>query len=92
MTLSKEDKLAIIAEHGGSDKNTGSTPVQVALLTDRINYLTEHLKSHKHDHHGRRGLLKLVAKRSRHLKYLANKDIEAYRALTAKLGIRAKLG
>ena len=88
MVLTKDQKSSIIAEHGQKDTNTGSAEVQVGLLTARINYLTEHLKTHKKDHHGRRGLLKLVAKRSKHLKYLHRKDIESYRAITTKLGIR----
>ncbi len=91
MTVTKERKSEIIKEYGASDKNTGSADVQVALLSERINELTEHLKVHKKDHHSRRGLLKLVAKRSKLLKYISKKDVEHYRELTAKLGIRQKL-
>ena len=90
MTITKERKAELIKEFGGSEGNTGSADVQVALLTDRINELTEHLKSHKKDHHSRRGLLMLVAKRNKLLKYIARQDVERYRALTAKLGIRQK--
>lgn len=91
MVLTKERKAELIKEFGGSDANTGSAEVQAALLTDRINYLTEHLKVHKKDHHSRRGLLKLVAQRNKLLKYLHGVDVERYRAVTAKLGIRQKL-
>jgi len=90
MVLSKERKAELIKEFGGSDGNTGSSEVQIALLTDRINYLTEHLKSHQKDHHSRRGLLKLVAKRNKLLKYVSGRDIERYRGLADKLGIRQK--
>ena len=78
----------IIAEHATSEGDTGSPEVQVALLTRRINDLTEHLKVHKHDHHSRRGLLLLVGRRRRLLKYLAQKDITRYRALIERLGLR----
>ena len=88
MPLDKEGKKELFAKFGGSDTNTGSTEVQVALLTHRINELTEHLRVHKHDHHSRRGLLLLVGRRRRLLKYLASKDIERYRALIGKLGLR----
>ena len=91
MTVTKDRKTEIIKEFGASDKNTGSADVQVALLSERISYLTEHLKMHKKDHHSRRGLLKLVAKRSKLLKYIGKKDVSHYRELTAKLGIRQKL-
>lgn len=90
MTISTVEKAQIIKEHGAQDTDTGSSSVQVALLTARINDLTEHLKVHKKDHHSRRGLLKMVSRRSRLLKYIASTDIEAYRALTEKLGIRQK--
>ena len=70
------------------DTDTGSPEVQIALLTDRINHLTEHLKVHKKDHHSRRGLLMLVGRRRRLLDYLAKNDVERYRALIAKLGLR----
>src|SRR5579859_7843678 len=81
-------KKEIIAEHATSEGDTGSPEVQVALLTKRINGLTEHLKVHKHDHHSRRGLLLLVGRRRRLLKYLAKTDITRYRALIEKLGLR----
>lgn len=78
----------IIAEFGKHDSDTGSPEVQVALLTDRINDLTEHLRTHKHDHHSRRGLLMLVGKRRRLLNYLKSQDVERYRSLIAALGLR----
>jgi len=81
-------KKEIIAGHATSEGDTGSPEVQVALLTRRIQELTEHLKVHKHDHHSRRGLLLLVGRRRRLLKYLASTDIERYRALISKLGLR----
>jgi small subunit ribosomal protein S15 len=81
-------KQEIIAEHATRAGDTGSPEVQVALLTRRINELTEHLKVHKHDHHSRRGLLLLVGRRRRLLKYLARTDITRYRALIEKLGLR----
>jgi len=81
-------KNEIIAGHATSEVDTGSPEVQVALLTRRINDLTEHLKMHKHDHHSRRGLLLLVGRRRRLLQYLYRKDIERYRALIQKLGLR----
>lgn len=81
-------KQRIIAEHARSEGDTGSPEVQVALMTERINHLTEHLKDHKQDHHSRRGLLLLVGRRRRLLKYLANIDIGRYRALISKLGLR----
>ena len=83
-----ETKQNIIASARVHDTDTGSPEVQVALLTARINHLTEHLKANKNDHHSRRGLLKMVGKRRKLLDYLAKKDIERYRALIAKLGIR----
>ena len=82
------DKGATIAEHRTHDRDTGSPEVQVALLTDRIDHLTEHLRVHEKDHHSRRGLLTLVGHRRRLLDYLASEDIERYRALIAKLGLR----
>ena len=88
MALTKEVKAAIIAEYGKDANDSGSAEVQVALLTQRIKDLTEHLKSHKGDHHTRRGLLKLVGQRRRLLNYIKNRDIEEYRTLIAKLGIR----
>lgn len=78
----------IIAEHGSHDSDTGSPEVQVALLSGRINHLTEHLRIHKQDHHSRRGLLMMVGRRRRLLKYLRNQDVERYRNLIAKLGLR----
>jgi small subunit ribosomal protein S15 len=89
-TTSKERKLELVKEFGKSDKNTGSAPVQIALLSERINHLTEHLKGHKKDRHSRRGLLMMVSKRNKLLKYLQGNDIEQYRALTEKLGLRQK--
>ena len=83
-----EDKQGIIREHATGEGDTGSPEVQVALLTQRIRHLTEHLRAHKHDYHSRRGLLKMVGKRRRLLKYLQKKDVERYRALIAKLGLR----
>jgi small subunit ribosomal protein S15 len=81
-------KKEIMADHATAEGDTGSPEVQVALLTRRINDLTEHLKVHKHDHHSRRGLLLLVGRRRRLLKYLAKKDITRYRALIERLGLR----
>lgn len=81
-------KEAIISQYGLHEQDTGSAPVQIALLTERIAHLTEHLKAHKHDEHSRRGLLKMVGRRRRLLKYLSEKDHEAYRELIAKLGLR----
>ncbi|HKL16319.1 MAG TPA: 30S ribosomal protein S15 [Balneolaceae bacterium] len=88
MSISKEKVQEVITEYGGSEENTGSTEAQIALLTARINHLTEHLKENKLDHASRRGLLKLVGKRKRQLTYLKNTDIEGYRELIQKLGIR----
>ena len=88
MSLTADRKREIISRHGRGDGDTGSTEVQVALLTQRINELTEHLRTHKHDHHSRRGLLKLVGRRRRFLNYLQRKDIERYRALIKELGLR----
>ena len=78
----------IIKEYGKSDKDTGSAEVQVALLSNRIDHLTDHLKTHKKDHHTRRGLLMLVGKRKRLLQYLQNQDVQKYRDLINKLGLR----
>ncbi|MCI8430214.1 MAG: 30S ribosomal protein S15 [Lachnospiraceae bacterium] len=86
--ISKEKKQAIIAEYGRSEGDTGSPEVQVAILTARIQELTEHLKVNKKDHHSRRGLLKMVGQRRGMLAYLKNTDIERYRTLIAKLGLR----
>jgi len=88
MPLPKDVKANIIAEYKRGDADTGSAEVQVALLTQRIRDLTEHLKLHKKDHHTRRGLLKLVGQRRRMLNYLKKTDIERYRAVIAQLGIR----
>jgi small subunit ribosomal protein S15 len=82
------DKSATITEHRRHDSDTGSPEVQVALLSERINHLTEHLKVHKKDHHSRRGLLMLVGQRRRLLDYLNANDVDRYRALIAKLGLR----
>ena len=84
----KEEKYAIIKEYAQHEGDTGSPEVQIALLTKRINDLTEHLKTHKKDHHSRRGLLKMVGQRRNLLNYLTKVDIERYRAIIAKLGIR----
>ena len=86
--ITKEKKAAIIAEYGKTPEDTGSTQVQVAILTARINELTEHLKVHKKDHHSRRGLLKKVGQRKSLLNYLAKKDVQRYRELIKKLGLR----
>jgi small subunit ribosomal protein S15 len=88
MSLDTDIKKSIIAEYGTKEGDTGSPEVQIAMLTKRISDLTEHLKTHKHDHHSRRGLLLLVGKRRRLLKYLQATDIERYRALIERLGIR----
>ena len=82
------DKQATITKFGSADTDTGSTRVQIALLTDRINHLTDHLKVHRKDHHSRRGLLMLVGTRRRFLDYLRENDIEEYRELIADLGLR----
>ena len=86
--ISKESKAEIIAKYKRDEKDTGSPEVQIALLTERINELTEHLKVHKKDNHSRRGLLKMVVKRRNLLNYLAKKDINRYREIVAKLGLR----
>ena len=86
--LTKETKSEIIKEYARSEGDTGSPEVQVAILTYRIKELTEHLKTHQKDHHSRRGLLKMVGKRRGLLDYLKSKDIEAYRSLIERLGIR----
>jgi small subunit ribosomal protein S15 len=83
-----ENKDETIREHRVHESDTGSPEVQVAVLTRRIAHLTEHLREHKHDYHSRRGLLKMVGKRRRLLKYLQKKDVERYRALITKLGLR----
>ena len=86
--LLKEEKTAVIEANRAHENDTGSPEVQIAILTKRINDLTEHLKTHKKDHHSRRGLLKMVGHRRNLLNYLAKKDIERYRAVVAKLGLR----
>ncbi|HYO60900.1 MAG TPA: 30S ribosomal protein S15 [Actinomycetota bacterium] len=88
MALLKEQKVDIISDNARGDADTGSPEVQIALLTQRISELTEHLKTHKHDHHSRRGLLRMVGRRKRLLAYLQRQDVERYRALIAKLGLR----
>jgi small subunit ribosomal protein S15 len=88
MAVTKATKEAIIAAYGKNDKDSGRTDVQIALLTERINSLTEHFKAHKKDTNSRRGLLMLVGQRRRLLKYLQRTDLEGYRTLIAKLGIR----
>jgi small subunit ribosomal protein S15 len=88
MPLTKDDKAELVARFGKDGQDTGSTKVQVALLTQRITELTEHMKVHNHDHHSRRGLLKLVGRRRRLLTYLQRHDLEGYRALIKELGLR----
>jgi small subunit ribosomal protein S15 len=88
MSLTKEVKQEIVSKHGASQSDTGSTKVQIALLTRRINDLTEHLRTHPKDHYSRRGLLKLVGRRRRFLTYLQKQDLEGYRALIKELGLR----
>ncbi len=88
MSLSKSEKEAIIQEYGRSPDDTGSPEVQIALLTTRIKQLTEHLKVHKHDEHSRRGLLKMVGRRRRHLTYLSRTDPQRYKEITRRLGLR----
>jgi len=88
MAMSKEAKQAIVEAYRQKDGDTGSPEVQVAILTTEINELNEHLKIHKHDHHSRRGLLKKVGRRRNLLKYLAKKDVERYRTLIGRLGLR----
>ena len=88
MTLTNEAKLEIVGKHGRAEGDTGSAEVQIALLTARINELTEHLRTHPKDHYSRRGLLKLVGRRRRFLTYLQKHDLEGYRALIKELGLR----
>ena len=88
MALLKEDKNQMIAEHARSDGDTGSPEVQIAILSRRISDLTDHLKEHPKDHHSRRGLLRLVGRRRRLLEYLRREDVERYRSLIGKLGLR----
>jgi len=86
--LTSEVKKQIVAEYGASDADTGSPEVQIAMLSRRISDLTEHLKTHKHDHHSRRGLLLLVGQRRRLLNYLTRTDISRYRSVIERLGLR----
>jgi len=88
MALTKERKEAIVKKYARNEKDTGSAEVQIAILTKEINELTEHLKEHKHDYHSRRGLLKKVGQRRNMLQYLAKKDIQSYREVIKKLGLR----
>jgi small subunit ribosomal protein S15 len=88
MTMTTDQKREIISQFGRDENDTGTTRVQVALLTHRINHLTEHLREHKHDHHSRRGLLMLVGRRRRFLNYLQRNDLEGYRSLIRELGLR----
>ena len=88
MALTKEQKTEIIKTYAKNEKDTGSAEVQIAILTQEINELTEHLKVHIHDYHSRRGLLKKVGQRRNMLQYLAKKDIQSYRELIKKLGLR----
>jgi small subunit ribosomal protein S15 len=88
MVLQREHKETIITQFQTHPEDTGSPEVQIALLTERINGLTDHLRAHRHDFHSRRGLLKLVGQRRRLLAYLANKDVDRYRATITRLGLR----
>ena len=88
MPLSKSEKETIMQEYGRASNDTGSPEVQVAMLTTRISQLTEHLKAHKHDEHSRRGLLKMVGPRRRHLTYLSREDPERYQEIIQRLGLR----
>jgi len=88
MALTKTEKDAIVDEFHRHETDTGSPEVQIAILTKRIGRLTEHLKEHKHDEHSRRGLLKLVGQRRRHLNYLSSKDDKKYKEIVARLGLR----
>jgi small subunit ribosomal protein S15 len=88
MALTKDEKGTIIQGYARVEGDTGSPEVQIALLTQRITQLTDHLRTHKHDEHSRRGLLKLVGQRRRHLKYISSKNPEVYRSLLERLGLR----
>ncbi|MEP0763945.1 MAG: 30S ribosomal protein S15 [Chloroflexota bacterium] len=88
MSITKQAKEELIQSYGRHESDTGSPEVQIAILTTRIEQLTEHLKVHKHDEHSRRGLLKLVGLRRRHLKYLSRKNPDSYRELIQRLGLR----
>ena len=86
--MTPEEKREIVGKFGKDENDTGATEGQIALLTRRINHLTDHLREHKHDHHSRRGLLMLVGQRRRFLNYLQKKDLEGYRSLIRELGLR----
>ena len=86
--ITPEEKQELVQQFGRDETDTGATEVQIALLTRRINHLTEHLREHKQDHHSRRGLLMLVGRRRRFLNYLQKKDLEGYRSLIRELGLR----
>lgn len=86
--LTKEEKQTVVDEYRVNDGDTGSAEVQIALLTRQINTLTDHLRTHKKDHHSRRGLLQMVGRRRRQLAYLAQEDVQRYRTLLARLGLR----
>ena len=88
MPITKDEKQQVIQQYGMNEKDSGSAEVQIALLTSRIQHLTEHLRTHKKDHHSRRGLLKMVGQRRRLLKYLKRKNLDGYRELLQKLGLR----
>jgi small subunit ribosomal protein S15 len=88
MTMTAEDKAELVKRFGKDERDTGAAEVQIAMLTSRINHLTEHLRTHRHDHHSRRGLLMLVGRRRRFLNYLQKKNLEGYRALIRELGLR----
>jgi small subunit ribosomal protein S15 len=88
MTVTADRKRELVGRFGKGDGDTGTPEVQIALLTDRINHLTEHLRAHRKDHHSRRGLLMLVGRRRRLLRYLQRKDVDRYRSLVSELGLR----
>ncbi|HYZ11954.1 MAG TPA: 30S ribosomal protein S15 [Actinomycetota bacterium] len=88
MTLTKDIKASLVEQHRRTDRDTGSPEVQIAVLSRRIEELTEHLKTHSNDHHSRRGLLQMVGRRRRLLEYLRRSDVERYRALIGRLGLR----
>jgi small subunit ribosomal protein S15 len=88
MSLTQEKKAELIEKFGDSPQDTGKAEVQIALMTERINQLTEHLRTHKKDHHSRRGLLMIVGQRRRFLRYLEHSDLERYRSLVKELGLR----
>ncbi len=91
MSITKEEKLEIVKNFGREPNDTGSPEVQIAILSNRISYLTEHFKTHKKDYHSRRGLLKIIAKQRKLLKYLKRKDLKRYKAIIARLNIRDKV-